>query len=105
MMKLRNMVFAGTTCLVVAFCGSTVLTYQHLESGPACDGLCGTLGRYGCPGAQGNPGPDERYGTDDDVSCPEQCRRSVTEAPWMLDYASCGAAAASCAEIDRCMEK
>jgi hypothetical protein len=102
---------AGILGLLVAFSGCTwgVLPprpdYEQQEPGTACAGLCSVLVEHECPGWRGNPGPDERFGTADDVGCEDQCLRSVGLASWMLDKASCGAAARNCAEIDSCMSE
>ena len=39
-----------------------------------CGAACGNLQWLGCDGWKGSPGPDERFGTDDDVSCEDVCR-------------------------------
>jgi hypothetical protein len=76
--------------------------YPMLDASEACARLCENLEKHDCQGKMGSPGPDERFGTGDDVSCHETCVMSVSSVPWMLDKARCGAVADRCEEIDNC---
>lgn len=75
---------------------------SELDAEEACSLLCINLERFDCPGKDGSPGPDEQYGTADDVPCAEQCVKTVSIVPWMLDKARCGAKAKGCDELEAC---
>ena len=70
-----------------------------------CHDACTTLRALKCPGYQGSPGKDERYGTPDDVSCDRVCadfeNAAKTAAPYSI-HPACIAGATSCAAVARC---
>lgn len=101
----RKAVIAGATFLFLACSTICRPDYPEMEPEAACGGLCSVLAENGCGGWLGNPGPDETFGTADDVPCEVQCLESVRLAPWMLDKASCGAASSSCEQVQSCMEE
>ena len=68
-----------------------------------CESACDNLSKLGCEGAEGSPGPDEEFGTEDDVACAEVCR-SVMEEGEVTMHPSCVAAATSCDEADACFD-
>lgn len=68
-----------------------------------CTTACENLTRLECPGHEGSPGPDEIYGTPDDVSCDQACTDIVQADPVVTLNQSCVSGAASCAAADACM--
>jgi len=68
-----------------------------------CRAACDNLARLGCDGAEGSPGPDDVYGTADDVPCTAVCEDITTDDTVTL-YQRCTAAALSCEAVDRCFE-
>ncbi|MCP4601173.1 MAG: hypothetical protein GY847_11730 [Proteobacteria bacterium] len=68
-----------------------------------CDVACANLARLKCPGWEGSPGADERYGTEDDISCVEVCEE-LLEEPTMTLYPRCTSKASSCEQFDKCFE-
>lgn len=68
-----------------------------------CHAACDNLAKLGCPGAEGSPGPDEEYGTQDDVSCAEVCQ-NVMEEGGISMHPACVASADNCSEADECFD-
>ncbi len=66
-----------------------------------CPAACDNLAVMQCPGWEGSPGPDEVYGTEDDVPCLEVCEDFV-EFSNMTLYPACTAKATSCEEALEC---
>jgi len=67
---------------------------------PACDDACDLLSDLGCDGAEGSPGLDEVYGTQDDVSCASVCRETIEAGVDM--HTDCVRSAPSCAAVEEC---
>lgn len=68
-----------------------------------CQDACDNLQRLQCPGWQGSPGPDEIFGTADDMSCVAVCEDIVAD-PAMTLFQLCTAAANSCDEVEACFD-
>jgi len=68
-----------------------------------CAAACKNLAMQGCPGWRGSPGQDERWGTQDDVSCIDVCLTLLQE-PTATLYPKCTAQAKTCAEVELCFE-
>lgn len=75
---------------------------QDAGTAGECAAACDNLARMQCPGWQGSPGPDEAYGTVDDVACATACVDIVTSDPTMTLHQRCTAAATSCEGVDAC---
>ena len=77
--------------------------HNDVESGTPddCAAACENLARLGCPGAQGSPGKDETFGTEDDVPCVEVCEEIMRTPPVSI-HPNCVAAAKSCDAVERC---
>lgn len=58
----------------VVRCGQGILYPEDQDTVEDCDAACENMERLGCEEGKGSPGPDEQYGTEDDVSCLEVCR-------------------------------
>ncbi len=69
-----------------------------------CDDACDNLAWLSCPGWEGSPGPDEVFGTIDDVSCAEVCRVIVGGDSTATLHQVCTAAAATCEAVDQCFD-
>jgi hypothetical protein len=57
-----------------------------------------------CPGWEGSPGPDEVFGTEDDIPCVEVCIGIVEADPTTTLFPLCTAKAESCDEVDECFD-
>jgi hypothetical protein len=68
-----------------------------------CEAACDNLLELGCDGAEGSPGPDEEYGTPDDVPCADVCREIMTEGGITM-HPACVAEAESCEAVEECFE-
>jgi hypothetical protein len=68
-----------------------------------CEAACERIEELGCEGAEGSPGPDEEYGTEDDVPCVEVCRNVMVEGGVSL-HPACVAAADNCNAVDACFD-
>jgi len=73
-----------------------------LPKADICLMFCDTLGKMGCPGAEGSPGPDERYGTNDDRPCDEVCGAIVATGVY-TGNAQCLVQAQTCDIAERCL--
>jgi hypothetical protein len=65
-----------------------------------CSEACVNLAELGCDGAEGSPGVDEVYGTEDDVPCDVICRETIAAGVDM--HPICVAAAPTCEAADEC---
>ena len=72
------------------------------ERDGSCDAACDNLARLQCHGHEGSPGPDEAYGTDDDMPCAVACRKIILADEHATLYQACVAAADSCESADEC---
>lgn len=68
-----------------------------------CTSACATLARLDCPGHEGSPGPDETFGTPDDVSCAQACTDIVRADPVVSLAQTCVTGARSCDAADACL--
>lgn len=68
-----------------------------------CAPACATMERLQCPGFRGSPGPDEEFGTSDDVACARACVELVNADPTFTLAQRCIAQATSCEAADRCL--
>ena len=71
-----------------------------VDAGGGCRGACSNIAELGCDGAEGSPGPDEVYGTEDDVPCAEVCEE--TEGAGVSMETGCVSAADDCDAVDAC---
>lgn len=76
----------------------------HIYVRQDCMRACQVLTRYQCAGNQGSPGPDELWGTADDVGCAQACVEIVTSDPTVTLNEMCVAEAQSCEAVERCFE-
>jgi hypothetical protein len=67
-----------------------------------CAEACANMISLGCEGANGSPGADQTYGTEDDLSCERVCL--VYMEPPSTMHPACVAQASSCEEVDQCFE-
>ena len=70
-----------------------------------CAPACANLARLRCPGWEGSPGEDERYGTPDDVSCAQACVDLLTADPTFTLAPRCVAKVDSCDAADSCVAR
>ena len=93
--------FTALLFIVVMFNGCAPLD-DHEDGGTPddCAAACANLEQLGCDGAEGSPGVDEEYGTEDDVPCEDVCR-DVMEGGITM-HPACVAAAESCEAVDEC---
>lgn len=85
-------------CSLVLSCSSE----PTFPEAPAnCEAACDRMAQLGCRGAAGSPGPDQAYGTADDVACPVVCVELERISPLNLP---CIANAVSCGEVNACAE-
>jgi hypothetical protein len=97
-----ELVFCARGCTITPFVPSEDTgDWGDAGSPDDCSAACDNLSELGCEGAEGSPGPDEEFGTADDVACAEVCR-SVMEEGEVTMHPSCVAAATSCDEADAC---
>ena len=89
-------------CTVTPIPPNDQTDYPQYDVVEACNRLCANLELHDCPAKIGAPGPDEEFGTIDDVACRPQCEKSVSALPWMLGKARCGAVANDCEAIEAC---
>jgi hypothetical protein len=68
-----------------------------------CEAACERIEELGCDGAEGSPGPDEEYGTKDDVPCVEVCRNVMIEGGVSM-HPACVSDAESCEAADACFD-
>jgi hypothetical protein len=69
------------------------------EAGSACASACARMKRLHCPGWEGSPGKDGRFGTPDDDSCTVVCKnteRAAVDAPGISLKPACIARAKTC---------
>jgi hypothetical protein len=70
-----------------------------------CAAACANLERLSCPGREGSPGPDDVFGTPDDVSCTRTCAGVSAEADLGVDLnLDCVAVAETCAAAEACQD-
>jgi hypothetical protein len=67
-----------------------------------CDDACANIEKLGCDGAEGSPGEDEQFGTEDDKSCAQVCGETMALGVDMKP--GCVAAAESCEAVEACTE-
>lgn len=65
-----------------------------------CSEACANLAELGCDGADGSPGVDEVYWTEDDVPCDVICRETIAAGVDM--HPICVASASTCNAADEC---
>lgn len=77
----------------------------ELDSGTPddCPAACENLKRLQCEGWQGSPGPDEQFGTEDDLSCERVCLGVMSE-PTATLFPICTAKAADCEAVELCFQ-
>lgn len=66
-----------------------------------CEAACENLRLIGCPGAEGSPGPDEMFGTQDDVPCADVCQEVENLGRFSLNP-ECISTAETCEQVDAC---
>lgn len=71
----------------------------------ACEAACKNLKRLDCPGWKGTPGIDEKFGTQDDVSCFSACVDIVDSDPTVTLNQVCVANSDSCKKVDECFSE
>jgi len=69
-----------------------------------CGSMCANLERLGCAAGEGSPGPDEKMGTPDDVSCKLTCESLLLSNPTVDLHLGCQTGAHTCAEADACFQ-
>jgi len=67
-----------------------------------CALACGRLIELGCDGAEGSPGKDGEWGTEDDASCIEVCRIVVESGIGMNQ--ECVSKIEGCSDLDNCLD-
>lgn len=70
-----------------------------------CEKSCDNLGMLKCPGWDGSPGADEKFGTADDISCAQVCRERIPVDPDLVFYHRCMATAVSCKAAEACYDQ
>jgi hypothetical protein len=63
--------------LLLIGCGPYVYIPPGAEDPALCEPACEVLERYKVEGWDGSPGPDEVFGTADDVPCAQVCRETI----------------------------
>lgn len=66
-----------------------------------CAAACSNLRSLGCDGSQGHAGPDQQFGTLDDVSCEDACHDILSARVLPVDP-QCLSTAGSCEAADEC---
>lgn len=74
---------------------------QVPEDDHGCAAACENLRGLGCEGAQGNPGGDERWGTEDDQTCEAACA-DIAEARMLPLNTECLSTVMGCQAADGC---
>lgn len=88
----------------ILFCSLLLSCSQEpaFPEAPAnCAAACARMKQLNHKGALGSPGPDQVYGTDDDVPCPVACVEMERISPFNLP---CISNAVSKSAIDACAE-
>lgn len=91
--------------MLLASCGGSPLVPpgppvpSDADAVEQCDAICDRLELLRCEGWQGNAGPDELAGTDDDATCERAC---VDVQAVVALNAGCIVAAGSCEAVDDC---
>lgn len=70
-----------------------------------CAAACGRLRALGCPAADGSPGRDEVFGTEDDEPCEAVCRGVVGAYNGSTLHQKCTSEAEDCEAVERCFEE
>ena len=73
------------------------------EEPTACEMACDNIRLIGCAGADGSPGPDEQFGTGDDVSCADVCEDIMSKGDFSIEP-ECVSAARACEDVDSCFK-
>lgn len=76
---------------------------EHIEDLNGCAAACDNLGKMQCDGWEGSPGPDEVYGTPDDVGCAQACRDIVGATSITLNTV-CISRSRSCTQAALCFD-
>ena len=67
-----------------------------------CSAVCVHEHALGCSAAKGSPGPDDVYGTIDDVPCATACHDQLAADATLEALLVCITRSENCADVDRC---
>ena len=90
------------TLVLAVACGAVTPTPEPVSPAADCALACENLVDMGCPGSEGSPGFDEKYGTDDDVPCADACVELSIESPFFP--LECIILAVSCDGVSACFK-
>lgn len=90
-------------CASLPFEGNVEILLDGDDESPDCRSACQNLERLGCDESRGSPGPDDIFGTEDDISCFVVCRELTREKTFTLNQ-KCISEIDSCLEVDSCFE-
>lgn len=77
---------------------------KHIEPDDPCGASCARAAVLQCVEHTGAAGPDDVYGTADDVPCETACADLLAADPTVEPLLQCTANAHTCAAVDACAE-
>jgi hypothetical protein len=90
--------------ILIIKCGSTPVTPVHDDPNipEDCAAACENMERLGCDEAKGSPGVDEKFGTEDDVSCSDVCNNVMSGIYGIPMNLVCVSKVDSCEDVVNC---
>lgn len=101
--EVMNFYAAAFSILMLASrCGSAPVYPDDPDAPEDCDAACGNMVRLGCEEGDGSPGPDEQFGTEDDVSCVAVCRNAMSGSKGIPVRPICVSKVDACDDVEDC---